>query len=84
MTPPLKGVPIFSPEIELLEKLEPLFSHCFQIQEIPWGAIISAFFKTGQKILETILLVFTIQIHLKKRKKSRAYGAILPFENDQN
>ena len=68
-TPPFKGVPIISSEIELLEIRGAILLTLFSDSEFPWGAILSDFLR---------LLV------LKTQKISRAYGAILPFRNDQD
>ena len=75
--PPLKGVPIISSEIELLENRGAILLTLFSDSEFPWGAILSDFFKVSRSIFLRILA-------LKTQKKSRAYGAILPFRNDQD
>ena len=51
ITHPFKGVQIFSPEIKLSENPETLLSPCFQTLEFPWGAIVSALFKTVREFL---------------------------------
>ena len=59
--PPLKGVPIISSEIELLEIRGAILLTLFSDSEFPWGAILSDFFKTSRSILYVFYPSNTVQ-----------------------
>ena len=85
-------MPFISSEIELLENWVPFISHCFQNLEFPWGANLSDFLGVFWRPKRNFFLAPTarfyplemIKIRFRIPKFSCAYGAILPFRNDQN